>query len=304
MRIVILLPFTLTIAGFVLSLLCIFAGNKPGFMEEYHIIAVNTSTLGHNLIPTNVKDSPISLKSPVGDLVSSVSGITGQINGIIGNAADILAERLGIHQWYGWHLRNFCEGMYKPSALDPSARLDVEKCSNPSSAFQFKIADILNEQLAIGPLHISLENLKWPDSIQENLDKLAAAYHATLAFYAIAIIFLGICIISSLFIFFGSSTPILLFNTWILLGLGSLCLLLSSIIITIAGSKASGIINDKGNKVGVYAYQGHKYLALSWCSVVVAFLAFVSFSVAILFGKNDSERKLTEKLSLRRKFIY
>lgn len=81
-----------------------------------------------------MKDSPISLKSPVGDLVSSVSGITGQINGIIGNAADILAERLGIHQWYGWHLRNFCEGMYKPSALDPSARLDVEKCSNPSSA--------------------------------------------------------------------------------------------------------------------------------------------------------------------------
>jgi hypothetical protein len=35
-----LVPLAFAIVGFILSMLCLFAGNKPGFMEEYHIITV------------------------------------------------------------------------------------------------------------------------------------------------------------------------------------------------------------------------------------------------------------------------
>ncbi|KUI72484.1 hypothetical protein VM1G_07624 [Cytospora mali] len=40
------------ITSFVLVMLTIFAGNKPGFMEDYHVLYFNTSALGENLIPS------------------------------------------------------------------------------------------------------------------------------------------------------------------------------------------------------------------------------------------------------------
>jgi hypothetical protein len=40
MRLSALFPMACAIVAFVLSMLCLFAGHKPGFMEEYHIIEV------------------------------------------------------------------------------------------------------------------------------------------------------------------------------------------------------------------------------------------------------------------------
>lgn len=40
MRAAALVPVALAIVAFVLSMLCLFAGNKPGFMEDYHIVTV------------------------------------------------------------------------------------------------------------------------------------------------------------------------------------------------------------------------------------------------------------------------
>ncbi|CAK7215800.1 hypothetical protein SCUCBS95973_002600 [Sporothrix curviconia] len=39
------------IIGFVLAILGLFAGNTPGFMEDYSIIMLNTSALGRNYVP-------------------------------------------------------------------------------------------------------------------------------------------------------------------------------------------------------------------------------------------------------------
>jgi hypothetical protein len=43
MRITALFPLALAIVAFVLSMLCLFAGRKPGFMEDYNIISVSNS---------------------------------------------------------------------------------------------------------------------------------------------------------------------------------------------------------------------------------------------------------------------
>ena len=40
MRLSALFPLACAIVAFVLSMLCLFAGHKPGFMEEYHIVTV------------------------------------------------------------------------------------------------------------------------------------------------------------------------------------------------------------------------------------------------------------------------
>jgi hypothetical protein len=44
---------------------------------------------------------------------------------------------------------------------------------------------------------------------------------------------------------------------------------------TIVQVKVVDLINTNGNNIGVYAYRGDKYLALTWVAVVVMFLAVV-----------------------------
>ena len=48
MRFIIGFPVVLSVVGFVLAMLALFAGNRPGFMEEYHIIMVS-NTRSQNL---------------------------------------------------------------------------------------------------------------------------------------------------------------------------------------------------------------------------------------------------------------
>lgn len=43
MRLTALIPLACAIVAFVLSMLCLFAGSKKGFMEEYHIVTVSLS---------------------------------------------------------------------------------------------------------------------------------------------------------------------------------------------------------------------------------------------------------------------
>ncbi|RAL58086.1 hypothetical protein DID88_009699 [Monilinia fructigena] len=69
------IPMVCSIVTFVLAMLCLFAGNKPGFMEDYHIVTLNTSEVGQNLVPTKTSGSDstphqyLQLKSSVGSVV-------------------------------------------------------------------------------------------------------------------------------------------------------------------------------------------------------------------------------------------
>ncbi|TKA32915.1 hypothetical protein B0A50_01141 [Salinomyces thailandicus] len=45
-----ILPVVIIIVAFILSFLCVFAGNKPGFHEEYFVLRLNTSRIGQNII--------------------------------------------------------------------------------------------------------------------------------------------------------------------------------------------------------------------------------------------------------------
>lgn len=159
MRISTFFPLVCASAALVLSILCIVAGYKPGFLEEYSIISVrsswppgtlplilmsclqlNTSTLGHNIVPTTIptSGSTPSLGSILGniarDLRSSIGGeIAGELDGVVGDAADKLAADLGIQQWYSMHLMDMCEGTYNPDATAPRPQRNVSSCTKPTA---------------------------------------------------------------------------------------------------------------------------------------------------------------------------
>lgn len=263
-------------------------------MKDYQIVTLNTSTLGHDILPKISKANLIPILTPEDDLLSSMSGITDQLNGIFDDIADDVVRSLGIQQFYNWHLRNFCEGMYKPSYKADNASFAVTDCSQPTASYHFKIGDIIDRELRVGPLHIGLQDLKWPDALQKNFDTLSKALHAALSFYAIAITATIFAIITGLLVLFGSNSLLLSLTTWALLGLGFFSLFVSSIIIVIVNSKSIKIVQENGSKIGIYAYKGHKYLALTWCSAFVMLLAVISFGAAIFFGRR-SEKGSTEK---------
>lgn len=301
------------IVAFILGMLCLFAGHKPGFMEEYHIVTLNTSTLGHNLLPTTTTSgsTPTSTSSGIGSFFSNLAHnvtsiaenvtntIEGDLGGIINDVADKLAKELGIKQWYSLHLMDLCEGTYTPNATEKGADLNVSTCSNQTAMYHFDISKVLNQELEIGPLHLNLSDIHWPSDIQDGLNALNTAIDATFVLYAIGIAAAGLAIIAALVALFMNGSRLISFGNWGLTSLSFATLLVASIIITVIQKKATHIINKYGNEIGVYAYRGVKYLTLTWVSVAVMFLASAAWAVEFCVGRRNKTREYTEKTSHR-----
>jgi hypothetical protein len=173
MHISALFPMLCAIAAFVLSMLCLFAGSKPGFMEEYSIITVrpsfyklavanvssqlNTSTVGQNII--SIKTA--SDTTPSSALISTISSnardkmistdvkVSRDLNGIIGDSANKFATDLGIKQWYSMHLMDMCEGTYTPNATTSGAQLNVTSCTNITAMCKILICFIQHHEKLI-----------------------------------------------------------------------------------------------------------------------------------------------------------
>jgi hypothetical protein len=159
-------PLILAIVGFVLSMLCLFAGTKPNYMEDYHIVSLNTSGLGHDLLAkldtTSVSSAinapfvpePCNQSNPAKKLAcearnkvaeetwNSDAGKAAREKAAellesategVGNLIDKAAKELGIKQFYSLHLMNMCEGYYKPNASTPNAGTNVTECSNQTA---------------------------------------------------------------------------------------------------------------------------------------------------------------------------
>ncbi|KAB8292445.1 hypothetical protein EYC80_008166 [Monilinia laxa] len=312
------IPMVCSTVTFVLAMLCLFAGNKPGFMEDYHIVTLNTSEVGQNLIPTKTSGSdstPTSIS--VGGIVSSLSSISpaGIVSGLSGliprepgigddiaNAlgdiengiADKVAKTLGIQDWYSLHLMDMCEGTYTPNATANGAGLNVSSCTNQTAMYHFDINSIISEQLSIGPLHLNLSDINWPSAIQDGLDTLSTALNATFVFYCIGSAAAGLAVLTSLAAIFITSR-LFSFLNWGLASLGLFALGIASIIVTVLQNKAAHIINKFGNDIGLYAYKGHKYLVLTWVATAFIAVAAIAWIGIFFLGRRQEGNNFHEK---------
>lgn len=171
MKFLAVIPVVFSAVSFALTMLALFAGHKKGFMEDYHIMAFNTSTLGHNFL-SNIAGSgssstttttssaaaattsskgglglpdPFSVLSSleatatgvVGSLESAAASIVGDVGD---DVADKLAEELGIEQFYTVHVMDLCQGDYAPNATTSGAWMNVTSCTSkpPFHSYFFK----------------------------------------------------------------------------------------------------------------------------------------------------------------------
>jgi len=305
MRATALFPMACAMVAFILGMLCLFAGHKPGFMEDYHILTLNTSTLGHSLIPTPTQSggstaTATSVGSFFSNLAHNVTGeiegeITDELNDIVGDVTDKLAATLGIHQWYSLHLMDLCEGSYKPNATEKGASKNITDCSNATAMFHFDISKHIDQELQLGKVNISLADINWPDAIQDGLNALNVAMDATFVLYAIGIAAAGLAIICALAAFFLHGSRLISFGNWGLASLSFVAFLVASIIVTVVQKKATHILNKYGNEIGLYAYKGGKFLTITWVAVAVMFLASAAWVVEFCVGRKNKRREYTEK---------
>ncbi|KAI9651307.1 hypothetical protein NHQ30_001345 [Ciborinia camelliae] len=304
------IPVVCSIVTFILAMLCVFAGNKPGFMEDYHIIQLNTSEVGKDLVPTKSSGSdskptstsdvidgiksllPTALPTALSSWLPRDPGLGSDIANALGNVendiADKLAKTLGIKDWYSLHLMDMCEGTYTPNATVKGAKLNVSSCTNQTAMFHFNINSVISKQLSIGPLHLNLDDINWPSAIQDGLDTLSTALNATFVFYCIGITAAGLAFLTSLAALFATGRRFPLLS----LGFASVCLLfllIASTIVTVFQNKAAHIINKFGNHIGLHAYKGSKYHALTWAATVLIATAVVFDAVGIFCAGHRKE---------------
>lgn len=143
------LPIICSLAATILAFLLVFAGKSPNFMEDAHIIMLNTSSLGKNLVPTATSgggDKPTSTDGSCGGLggflgkacgaaTSAVGSVATQAAGVLGDVegdiADKLAAKLGIKEFYSLHVMDACEGDFTPNVTAADAKYNVSSCTEP-----------------------------------------------------------------------------------------------------------------------------------------------------------------------------
>ncbi|EFY87545.1 hypothetical protein J3458_002154 [Metarhizium acridum] len=320
-RFLILLPVILAVISFILSMLALFAGRQPGFMEDYAVVRLNTSMVGHNLFGKDKKDDKKDDKKGGGGFLGGILGgvipdveipganilgdakdwvddktgdVKGKLNDITGAIADQIAKKIGIKQWYSLHIMDSCEGYFQPNATAPDAALNVTNCTSSSPSHRLNLTELLDKELRIGPAKLNLADIKWPQGIQDTLDVLNNALLGLLIMYSLGIGFCAVSALGGVAAFFKPDMRILALVNLTIGGLAFLSIIIASIIVTVATNTGVKAVNKIGNPVGLYASRGEKFYNLSWVST--GFMGFVTlFWMARFCMVRRQRRLMTEK---------
>jgi hypothetical protein len=180
-----------------------------------------------------------------------------------------------------------------------------------NKADHFDPAGTIDSELKLGALHINLTTIQWSQSLTDGIDALNASLDATFILYCIGIAACGLVIIFSVIAFFlPSNYNITATNhhyhsrfIGVLAGLlaviAFLALGIASVITTVFMVKVVNIVTQYGNEIGVYAYKGDKFLAITWVATGVMLLAVVAWAAECCSRRRTKRREWAEKPTSR-----
>ncbi|KAF2626820.1 hypothetical protein BU25DRAFT_72594 [Macroventuria anomochaeta] len=290
MRPTALIPALCCAAALVLSFLCLFAGHKKGFMEDYHLLTLNTSMIGETLVnETRSTDT----SNPLTNLLN---GIQNYGSTTINDAIGEVTQRLGIEDFYSAHMLNYCEGQYTPAeAANATVSQDeisknVTECSRNRAMYKFDPTAILEEALnKTTGLDVTLDDLNWPEDVETGIKTLNALMGAMFVLYCIAIAFIFIALFAAVVAVLLSGRLSACVN-FLISVLAFLAIGLASALVTAVIVKASHIINDKGNDIGLQANWGGKFLALTWAATGLMLVVVLTWVVEFCIGRRHSKQ--------------
>lgn len=260
-----LVPLLFILTAFILSMLCIFAGSKRGYLEDADLFTLNTSMLGRTTLDTSKTSSSI--------LKSIKNTVQKDVNEVISD----VAKTLGIHDFYSAHILDYCEGYYTPSPfanLTSQPSKNISYCSNQTSFFHFDPAAVIQGELKPG---VKLTDLSWPSAIQDGVHAVEDATDVMFVLYSIGATTTGVALIAALVGVRGvwrySAITCVMLSS---LAFGSL--LLASSIANIVINKVVSAINEHGNDIGVYAYKGGTFIGMTWAATLLVLVTSFMWS--------------------------
>ncbi|KAI0203756.1 actin cortical patch SUR7/pH-response regulator pali [Astrocystis sublimbata] len=287
-------PVIFSLVGFVLALIVLLAGTGPQqeSMEPYHIIAVNLSNFGHDLVPTKTDSDPKPSETGKGGFLDNIidgaqdlgEDITDGINNITDGLADDLIKDLGISQWYSLHIMTACEGMFAPDASNPGS-YNLTNCTSQEAGLRLNLSEVLDHEIEAGPLKVNLNQLPIPEKVQDAIDLVNNALLALLVIYALAGGLAGLSFLVGLatliFLRQKVSKPVVWANTG-LAGTSAFILLIGSAIVTYVNNKGVEEINKAGKDVGISGIKGTKLITLTWITFGLMAFTALYWGVALL----------------------
>lgn len=294
MRLSALLPVLCCTAALILSFLCLFAGHKKGFMEDYSLLTLNTSMIGETIInETRSTDT----SNPLTNLLNSIEN-TG--SSIINDAIGEATAALGIEDFYSAHMLNYCEGQYTPAEAanatvkQSDIHKNVTECSKNRAMYKFDPTAIVQDALNRTGVDVTLDDINWPEDIDSGIKTLNALMAAMFVLYCIAI---GLIFVA----LFAGAAAILLSGrlsacvNFLVAMLAFLAIGLASALVTAVIVKASHIINDKGNAIGLQANWGSKFLALTWAATALMLIVVLTWVVEFCIGRRRNKQPMYAK---------
>ena len=350
-----ILPTVIIAIAFILGFLCIFAGNKPGYMEDYFVFRLNTTRIGSNLIKkiddkimdyhfelkrdipepalatvtsasvpvTTVTPGPATTitmaprgiddfleditsdaaeaKSDLGDAAESKasaveskveskasavqskptavassmeSAVESRISTAIGSlqtqavkavndAYGNVIEELELQGFYSIHVSSTCEGTYR---YQNGTNVTVGSIANPEEDGKIRAhVDSCEKRSDLDPMSL-IKVLYWAGVISTGI---------TLATSLAAIILTGRkwAIINAV----GSAPPFIIF-------------LLASSTTHGIGMGGAKFVNFIGNGIGLEAYKGGKFIALTWACTTLVLLNGIIWAL-LAVQRHRAEKK-------------
>lgn len=228
--------------------------------------------------------------------------MTNSVQEEINDRINSVAKDLGLHDFYSAHLLNFCEGFYTPTDM-PNAtvsRSDISKnvtsCGNRTAMYTFDPRETLQRELNASGHgdRINLEDLEWPSELDDGIHALEVASNAMFVLYCLGAAFAFVALVAALAgIFFSgrlSATVNIIIDLLAFLSVG-----IASAIATAIAVKATQLINDKGESIGISAQKGTKFLIITWVATALLLVASLVWCVDCVAGRR--RRRVSSKTS-------
>ncbi|KAE9994749.1 hypothetical protein EG327_003013 [Venturia inaequalis] len=270
-----LLPAVFALVALILAFCCLLAGSRPGYMDDYALLTLDTSFIGLDLVkpPTNNTSSPEA--TPLSALVNPLLSTS---QSIFNKLTTFFAKRAGIQDLYSIHMTNYCYGTYNQNLTSTSPAKQTTGCSTRTVLFAFDPLPILQHAFDKANITLSVQELNWPKALQDNIAYLKTIAHIAVAGYSIAIAFSFFTIFTCAYRVspYSAGSRRVVALAFGFAGVACAGLWGASVMVTLLMDKGKGLVDRYGAPVGITVVRGNGFLGLTWGATLVAFAGVVA----------------------------
>ncbi|EME38091.1 hypothetical protein DOTSEDRAFT_141225 [Dothistroma septosporum NZE10] len=269
-----ILPVLVVATAFILSFLCVFAGSKPGMMDDYAVFTLNTSRIGENLVQEfdnkiqgfNTSSILSKRSEPEHAFEAVKTAIVHEVNDAY---LDFIHE-MDLKGFYAVHLMTTCEGQYLyPNGTNYTINLTAP---DPRNGTLHGKVSTCEDHSALNPLSL------------------------VKALYWVGIVFTGFALGVGVWGAVRYSRKLAILNVLATIP-GLMFIALASAATHAFAAGAAGLVNFVGHGIGISGQSGGKFIALTWATTCLLLVNMLLWSLLAVLGERVMVPKQKSHLS-------